>query len=293
VASGPSAEPMTPERVVGFSVVALTYLVAGVVGVGTWLWLKDAPILAVFVADLVATVVVFGASRITGNSSLYDPYWSVVPPLIAIAWWGDGVLIRQVLVAIGVFAWGLRLTWNWASGWSGLAHEDWRYVELRGRHPKTYWGVSFLGIHLFPTIQVFLGCLPLYPILTSTRPLDGADIAALIVLYLAVLLEGASDWQLRRFLRRADRKPYCDEGLWAWCRHPNYLGEMGFWWGLFLLGFAADHSWWWSGFGAVAITAMFVFISAPWLDTRNLSRRSGYASYMLQTYALIPWPPPR
>jgi len=284
---------LNPDRVVGFSAVAVTYLAAGLAGVATWLWLRDAPIMAVLTADLVATLVVFGASRFTGNSSLYDPYWSVVPPLIALAWWGEGVWVRQVLAAIGVFAWGIRLTWNWASGWPGLSHEDWRYVELRGRHPKGYWAVSFFGIHLFPTAQVFLGCLPLYPIFTSTRAVDAVDIVALMVIYGAVLLEGTSDWQLRRFLRREDRKTFCDEGLWAWCRHPNYVGEMGFWWGLFLLGFATDPTWWWSGVGALAITVMFVFISAPWLDARNLARRPGYAGYMLQTFSLIPWPPSR
>jgi len=284
---------MSPDRITGFAVVALTYLVAGCAGLGTWYVLRDRPIVAVVVADLVATVVVFGASRITDNSSLYDPYWSVVPPLILLAWWGDGDLWRQVLVGIAVFAWGIRLTWNWASGWPGIKHEDWRYIELRGRHPGHYWLVSFLGIHLYPTAQVFLGCLPLYVILNSSSPLDGADVAALVLLFAAVLLEGVADWQLRRFLRREDRKPYCDVGLWAWCRHPNYLGEMGFWWGLYLLALATDVSWWWSGLGALSNTVMFVWVSAPWLDARNLARRPGYASYMLQTYSLLPWIPSR
>lgn len=271
----------------------LTYLVAGAAAVGTWLALQDNPIFAVLTADLVATCIVFGASRLANNSSLYDPYWSVVPPVIAVAWWGDGDFGRQLVATIAVFAWAIRLTWNWASGWTGLKHEDWRYVELRGRHSDRYWAVSFGGIHLFPTVQVFLGCLPLWPILNATQGYGIEDALALLVLYGAVALEGTADWQLRRFLRKKGRKPFCDEGLWAWCRHPNYLGEMGFWWGLYLLALAADPTWWWAGIGALSITVMFVFVSAPWLDTRNLARRPGYATYVLRTFSLIPWPPSR
>ena len=129
--------------------------------------------------------------------------------------------------------------------------------------------------------------------LTASSTFDGVDAAGFVVLYGAVLLEGTADWQLRRFLRSEQPKPYCDQGLWAWCRHPNYLGEMGFWWGLYMVAFAADPSWWWSILGAVSITCMFVWVSAPWLDTRNLARRPGYASYVLQTFSLLPWPPSR
>ena len=284
-------ERLNGNRLVGFAAVLLTYLVAGAAAWAVWMVFQDRPIIAVLVADLVATVVVFGASRFFDNSSLYDPFWSVVPPLIAVAWWGDGQQGRQVAALVAVWAWGLRLTWNWASGWSGLGHEDWRYVELRGRHRGRYWAVSFGGIHLFPTAQVFLGCLPLWPIMNSTKVYALEDALALLVLFGAIALEATSDWQLRRFLKKETRKPFCEEGLWAWCRHPNYLGEIGFWVGLYLLGMASNPGWWWSGVGALSITLMFVFISAPWLDARNLARRPGYAGYILRTFSLLPWPP--
>ena len=46
-----------------------------------WLWLDG------LVADVIATLVVFAASRIHRNSSFYDAYWSVLPPYLALWWW--------------------------------------------------------------------------------------------------------------------------------------------------------------------------------------------------------------
>ena len=37
-------------------------------------------------ADVIATVVVFAASRWHHNSSFYDAYWSVLPPYLAVYW---------------------------------------------------------------------------------------------------------------------------------------------------------------------------------------------------------------
>ena len=66
----------------------------------------------------------------------------------------------------------LRLTSNFYRDWPGLQKEDFRYVSFRERFGKAYWPVSFLGIHLFPTIMVYLGCLPLYAVTRtgSRRP---------------------------------------------------------------------------------------------------------------------------
>ncbi len=81
-----------------------------------------------------------------------------------------------------------------------------------------------------------------------------------------------------------------DRGVWAYCRHPNYLGEILFWWGVFLFGLAADGDSWWRGVGALWMTVMFVTISIPMIDKRSLARRPRYAEHMKRVPALIPNP---
>ena len=54
-----------------------------------------------------------------------------------------------------------------------------------------------------------------------------------------------------------------DRGLWRFSRHPNYFGELSFWWGLWLFALAADPAWWWTIIGPLAMTAMFLGVSIP------------------------------
>jgi steroid 5-alpha reductase family enzyme len=113
----------------------------------------------------------------------------------------------------------------------------------------------------------------------------------MIVTGSAVLIELVADEQLRRFTRRKQSGDIMTEGLWAWSRHPNYFGELCFWWGLFLFGFSADPSYWWTIVGPVAMTLMFHFASIPMLDRRSLERRPGYAEHMQRVNAVIPGRP--
>jgi steroid 5-alpha reductase family enzyme len=193
-----------------------------------------------------------------------------------------------------VLLWGLRLTANWARGWSGLNHEDWRYVNLQKQTGRLYWIVSFTGIHMMPTFWVFAGCLALYPALATGAGGFGAlDLLAAAVTGTAIWLEFQADQELRRFRRAPGRRTedVLDTGLWARSRHPNYLGEMGFWWGLWLFGLAADPSWWWSIVGPLSITLMFRFASLPMIETRMLERRpEAFAAYRERTPMVLPWP---
>ena len=254
------------------------------------------PIELVLAADLAATFVVFGFSMAFDNSSFYDPYWSVAPPLIGLAFVctaeaGTAVPARQALVLGLVALWALRLTWNWARGWSGLHHEDWRYVDLYAQGmPK--WFISFFGIHFFPTVMVLLGCLALIPSLAyGDRTWRLLDSIALIVTAGAILIETVADEQLRSFNRRKQHGEIVADGLWAYSRHPNYFGEQSFWWGLFLFGFAANPHFWWTIIGPIAMTTMFHFASVPMLDRRSLARRPGYEEHMRRVNAVVPWFP--
>lgn len=287
-------------RPAAFTVVSGCYVVAGVAALATALLLRHAhPITVTFVADLVATAVIFLLSVVLANASLYDPYWSVAPPVVAIAWalvaphgLGGGLKVRQVVVVVLVLAWAVRLTGNWAIGWHGLTQEDWRYVMLRdntaGRLP--WWLVNLTGIQLVPTLVVFVGMLPLWPALG--RPTHGfgvLDMFATIVTAAAIVVETVADNQMRAFVRDpANRGRTIDVGLWSLSRHPNYLGEISMWCGLYLFGLAADPSWWWTVAGPVVMVLLFETASIPMMEDRSLQRRPEYAAYQRRVPRLLP-----
>jgi steroid 5-alpha reductase family enzyme len=253
------------------------------------------PIVIAALADVAATVIVFAFSVRYDNSSFYDPYWSLAPIPIAFYWASlnpDGLEARQLLVLLLVTAWGVRLTANWVARWRGMGDEDFRYQEIRARTGRLYWPASFFSIHLMPTAWVFLGLLPLYPALARPAPgLSPLDVLATLVTVSAIAIETVADLQLRRFLRtRVDPEAVLDSGLWGLSRHPNYFGEVLFWWGLFLFGLASGPGWAWSAVGAVSITLLFVLVSVPWMDRRMLARHPGWAQHLKSTSALVPWP---
>lgn len=248
-------------------------------------------------ADAAGTVAVFAFSVAFDNTSVYDPYWSVAP--IVIAPWlalrpetAAGSPGRKAVVITLVALWGVRLTYNWAAGFSGLGHEDWRYSDLRRKTGRAYWPVSLFGLHGVPTVLVYLGCLCLYPAFTSARPLGALDAAAAAVTLSAVAIEGVADEQLRAF-RRLRRGPseVIATGLWAYSRHPNYFGEVLFWWGLSLFAVAAGAPPWWSFSGAGAITLLFIFVSIPMIERRAAERKPEYVEYTKRVSALVPWFP--
>ncbi|MDX2301766.1 MAG: DUF1295 domain-containing protein [Microscillaceae bacterium] len=280
--------------------VTLSYILALALGFGVGYFYRESHIIVMLaMADIAATVVIFIFSYIFKNSSFYDPYWSVIPIFIAGAFIylavSEADLVRQIVVFLLVTAWGLRLTFNWWRGWTGLHHEDWRYVDLARQTGKAYWLVSFSGIHMFPTVMVFLGCIPLWSSLAlNTTPFGILDALAALVTATAIFIEGTADNQLRKFrLSNTEKGKYLDKGLWAYSRHPNYFGEIMFWWGLFFFALAQSLDNWWMGAGALAITLMFVFISLPMIDKRMLERRNNYQEKMRRVSTLIPWFPKR
>jgi steroid 5-alpha reductase family enzyme len=250
-----------------------------------------------FLADVLATLVVFVFSRVYRNSSSYDAYWSVIPPLLMFYWWskaGPGVdQLRCWLVAALIVVWAVRLTANWVYGFPGLHHEDWRYPMFKQRAGRWEFVVDLVAIHLIPTLQVFAGMLPVY--IAVTHPGAGIrwlTIVAFAVGLAAVSLELVADVQMHRFVRQADAGAAMDRGLWSWSRHPNYFGEFGFWFSLALFGVAAAPSdAWWLFLGAVAMLAMFLGASIPMMETRSLQRRPQYQQVIDRVSRFVPRPP--
>merc|ERR1719327_1575250 len=69
-----------------------------------------------------------------------------------------------------------------------------------------------------------------------------------------------------------------DRGLWLWSRHPNYLGEILWWWGLWLFSVCSSPIWVISG--PLAITFLFLCVSIKLLEDRQLQNKGeAYVDY--------------
>jgi len=256
------------------------------------------PIWATLSADVVGTLVIFLFGLAFRNTSLYDPYWSLIPILIALYWLAtplalDVNLTRGVIATTLVALWGLRLTYNCFRRWPNLTHEDFRYQDYRAKTGKFYWLVDLFGIEMMPTLLVFAGCLPLFPVASlSSAPLGVIDLTAIVITLGAIIIETIADQNLQAYLKSdPPADSICKIGLWRYSRHPNYFGEIAFWWGLYLFALAADPGWWWTGIGALAINLLFVFISIPMMEDRKRLKRPDYDKQLAGISTLIPLPP--
>ena len=252
----------------------------------------------VLVAHIIATVIVYIASSLFKNSSFYDPFWSIapIPIVIYISFWPDSEKLdyeKIFLFFIPVLYWGIRLTYNWARRWEGLYDEDFRYEDLKELKFASF--IDFFGIHLYPTLQVNLSLLPLYYSLSvSTNTPSYWLYMASFYTIMAVTLELISDNQLWNFKKNKDNKnKFIKTGLWSYSRHPNYLGEILFWWGIFFMTLAVDVSYWYLFICPLSMNLMFALITCKMMDDRSLVKRDGYKDYMDKTNQLLIFPKKR
>ena len=274
-------------------ITAVVYVIALVVAVvGSYQFLGLHQWLLVLIGHLLATVVVFIASQLYKNSSLYDPFWSVAPIPIAIyvAFWpesSDVNIEKVILILIPFMFWALRLTANWMRDWVGLEHEDFRYINLK-KKPFAFL-IDLFGIHIYPTLQVNFSLLPIYFALSvDTNEVNIWTYIFSLFTFMAVILELISDnqlWKFKQFSENAGK--FIETGLWKYSRHPNYLGEILFWWGIYFMTLSLDLNYWYLFVCPLAMNLMFSLKTCSMMDERSLLKREGYKSYMDRTNQLL------
>jgi steroid 5-alpha reductase family enzyme len=250
------------------------------------------PLWNMFLADVVATLVIWAFSILLRNASMYYPYWSVIPIAITYYWIGMSPQHwdwKNVLTFLAICYWGIRLTVNWARGWTGLQHQDWRYIMLKEKNPRLYWLTNLGGIHLFPTVVVYLCLIPVYFLVTAPASGFVFILTGFAVSVLAASIEFIADEQMKGFKKNAGPGEYIDLGLWRYSRHPNYFGEITFWAGLFIMSLGVPDSHLWPAVGACVILLMFLFASIPMMEERTLRLKPDYAKQIKAVSILVPW----
>jgi len=230
----------------------------------------------------------------TKNGGLVDAVWAITLGGLAVLYALTGtapVETRLVLAAMGG-AWGLRLGWHlWQRNWG--KPEDFRYAKFRKEwgdqvNVKMFWFFQFQNIFtLLLSASAFIA--------VAYRP-DAAPVWAVVlavtIWLVSVIGEGVADTQLERFRTDpANKGKVCKAGLWRYSRHPNYFFETVHWLAYVALAIGAPY--WWATLAAPLVMAFLLtkLSGMPMLEKEMMARKPGYAEYVRQTSALIPWFP--
>lgn len=173
---------------------------------------------------------------------------------------------------------------------------------------------AFLGFWVFQMIWAFgvsvpviyLNSLPVGDGASDEPPLEWRDYLGYVLFGIGCIFEIAGDLTKNSF--RADKSnkgKVCDVGVWGWCRHPNYFGEIMIWWGIFVsctAGFEA--SGYGEGYGTVAspILTMLILLflsgvpsaeGSSWgRYTKNPEYRPVVLEYIESVPPVVPFPSP-
>ena len=280
-------------KILSFVCLGIAHVIAIIIGtvIGTSMtgeiWVN------LLVAGLVSTIILFIFSVVFGNTSFFAPYWGLMPLVAVLAMCNHkNMSLLRFLLALCVVVWGGRLTVHWVKNFADLRREDWRTVQVRKNAGAFYPVMNFLGIHLMPSLVIFLCMLPV-----SVAFEFEAKFSALSLLFILIALGGLAieiyaDYHMSIFhLDLADGyvTGCCRYGLWKNSRHPNYLGEMIFWSGIAIAVILNLPSKWFVIIGPLALIAMFVLISIPMMETR-LKGKAGYSRHFKTTHLLLPIP---
>lgn len=262
--------------------------------------LSDSPLLIIFIIDIIATIFIFIFSMLFNNASIYDPYWSVMPIFMFVLYASKigNIGDTHIIIMLAIFIlWGVRLTLNWAYTFRDLTKQDWRYQMYQDKHPKLWPLINLGGIHLFPTIIVFISMIPAFNYIEQLNndflPSIGTYFGIIICL-VAIIIETIADVQMHQFRNISSNHGLInDKGLWKMCRHPNYFGEILFWVGICVMGisFYQDTSSDLLIFSPLVMFVMFAMISIPMMEKRQMETKSGYKEYVEKTPMIIPFGP--
>jgi steroid 5-alpha reductase family enzyme len=260
-------------------------------------------LVAMLVAASLWMALAWLVSTRTGRSGFTDVFWTYGTGLAGVAVAlvpldpGAAMRPRQILVAVLVAAWALRLGTHILRR-TLKGGDDPRYAKM-----KEAWGDA-ADRQMFWFLQIQAGTiavlvLAVFVAARAPRPgLDARDALGALVALVGIVGEMASDRQLRGFAADpANRGGVCDIGLWRYSRHPNYFFEVVGWWAypVIAIGFDA-YGWGWLALGGpLMIYWLLVHVSGipPLEDYMVRSRGLAFRAYQARTSAFIPMPPGR
>ena len=188
-----------------------------------------------------------------------------------------------------IYLWGFRLAIYLYARSKGKP-DDQRYIKL-----STAWSGN-LALNVLTRIFGGQFCILLFTSLSFTltaissseMTLNISFFAGYAIAIFGLLYESIADFQLLSFKSKpVSDKKVMDLGLWSFSRHPNYFGEIIFWWGIWAI--STQGPYWFVGLiSPLTVTYLLTrFSGIPMLEERYRDNPE-YLEYIQTTNVLIP-----
>eukprot|EP01083_Nonionella_stella_P141284 435010_1 len=207
--------------------------------------------------------------------------------------------IRNIVLFFMVMVWTLRLGLFLFMRILGEKGGDKRFENMRNNFPR------FLVAWCLQATWAYFCCMPLF----ITNQIDNEDLYRATQNNYTVLdiigwalwaigwgIEIIADRQKSVFKKDAtNRGKFCNVGLWAYSRHPNYFGEITLWIGIFISAASVAYGrGWLIVLSPVWTIILLVFASGIPLAERTSLKKYGqqeeYQQYIKDVSVLIPLP---
>ncbi len=201
----------------------------------------------------------------------------------------DGRDARSWMLAAMVAAWAVRLG-SFLFRRIREDGSDGRFDSIKPSFVRFLMAWTLQGLWVFLTLSCALAAM------TSAEkvPLGGWALLGGFLWVTGFVLEVVADNQKRAFRSDpANRDRFITSGLWAWSRHPNYVGEITLWVGVAMVAFPALSG----GQYLTLISPVFVFVLLTRISGIAMVERRGlrkwgddpeYRAYLERTPALFP-----
>lgn len=243
---------------------------------------------------LIYQVAIFILSLVLKRNDIADVAWGFGFVLITYFWFFISPVqtLGYKVVLFCVSLWGLRLTFHIGTRFLKKTEEDFRYAVWR-KEWKHFKLRSFFQVYMLQGLLMTVILMPVILHASVYESMTELVIIGFIMWLTGFILEATADVQLSHFVAtNTDKKALMTKGVWAICRHPNYLGEILVWWGIFIMTIGYIHPLYMgvAAIGPIVITLLLRFVSGvPMLEKAWADKYpEAFAEYKKTTPMLFP-----
>ncbi|WP_051237937.1 DUF1295 domain-containing protein [Lacticigenium naphthae] len=244
--------------------------------------------------------VIFIIATVIKNNSIVDIGWGmgfVVGSWLTLFVTEDPTILSYVIVGF-ISVWGLRLSLRLLKRNYGKP-EDFRYAQWRKEWGDNVVVIAFFRVFMIQGIINFLVGSASYSVIKYNEfSLDSNHryfvYAALFVALIGLFFEVVGDEQLRRHIAKGTHT-LLQSGLWSITRHPNYLGEILIWIGLYASGITLIFTdsinpiyYLFLIISPIIMSTVLIKVSTPLLE-KNMEKYDAWEEYTKRVPMIFPW----